>query len=1281
MAERRLAFVLDGRDRLSPVFRRAGESAEDFRRRVQRASDGASGDITTFTRDADGRLRDLRGRFLTTADAARVMGRSLTAPTARVADWSAVSTTASQVGERLLGTLISLAPAAIPAAAALTPLAAGAGAVGVATLAFTAALIPQIGALSEASEAQTKYEDAVAKSGARSEEAVTAHREYLRTVAEMPPETRQAAAALGLLKDEYKEWSNALAGDTMAPLTKGMGILTALLPKTSGLVKGTSGELDRMMTIIGGAMESPGLDRLNTKFTDFAVGTLRRVNDGLVSLTQKDTGKVGAGAAEFMAYARTQGPLAADTLEQIALSLVHVLDAGADVGVGMLQVVNVLASLIAAVPPGAISALLQLAVAIKLVRLAVAGAAASRAAMAAVSAEIVTMRAAAAGTPGRLAAVGAAIGSLSKGAKIALAGTGIGLLVLGIAKLAGLGKTAPPDVDKLTTSLKRLADSGKFSGELQDTFGDMDGLIAKVRKLQTETDKAKQTAFGVRVPVLDDVADWIANNINDMSKGGESLSALKGDFDSLDQAMAGMVGSGHATQAAQDFNMMKAALVKAGVSTKEINALFPEYQAAVSSAAAEQRLAAASMGLFGTQAQQVQAKLDAQKSSADGLRQSLVALNDVNRQGLGGMIGFEAALDAATATIKGHRDALSMTGGQLNLNSEKARTAASALTDLAAKTDEAATTARQSGASWETVNGIYARGRSALIRTADAMGLNRNQAKALADQILQTPNKTAKLKGDLEDLETKLAAAKTKLRSVPDSRKAQVRAEIGDLQRKLGQARYELSTLRDRSVTVTTRYVVVGDSSAARKAGSHGSQLKYADGGLVGFPTGGMVTGPGTGTSDSILARVSNGEFVVRAKSVAKYGARFLAAINEGRLGMAATVGGAGGNMAGAGAEAGRGLSAGLRGAAGEVDASARVMAAAVTAGVRAELEIASPSKKMKALMKDVGKGLILGLTGEKSKISATAKDLVKDIWAAWAGVKTNKDSKLVARVTKDTKKLQALATARDKLAARIKEAKEYAAGVRDTARRDASLGSLGIEEGQVTAGSIKAGLQQKLVKLKAFTSYIGILAKRGLSKVLLRQILDMGPEQGYAYANALAGASSSTLKSINATQAALTSGTDKLGKTGADLLYDSGKNAAKGYLKGLDSQQDAIEKQMLKIAKSMDKAIRKALGIRSPSTVAAVPGGHFTEGIAKGAVDALPVLDRAMDTVAGRMASMRPVVGRPAVVGAGAGVQPIQATITVQSLDPLAAAREVQKLLLKLGRSQGGAVTLQVGR
>lgn len=44
---------------------------------------------------------------------------------------------------------------------------------------------------------------------------------------------------------------------------------------------------------------------------------------------------------------------------------------------------------------------------------------------------------------------------------------------------------------------------------------------------------------------------------------------------------------------------------------------------------------------------------------------------------------------------------------------------------------------------------------------------------------------------------------------------------------------------------------------------------------------GGMVFGAGTSTSDSILARLSNGEFVVRAAAVRKYGSRLLHQINS----------------------------------------------------------------------------------------------------------------------------------------------------------------------------------------------------------------------------------------------------------------------------------------------------------------------------------------------------------------------------------------------------------------
>jgi hypothetical protein len=54
--------------------------------------------------------------------------------------------------------------------------------------------------------------------------------------------------------------------------------------------------------------------------------------------------------------------------------------------------------------------------------------------------------------------------------------------------------------------------------------------------------------------------------------------------------------------------------------------------------------------------------------------------------------------------------------------------------------------------------------------------------------------------------------------------------------------------------------------------------------GTANFARGGRVFGPGTGTSDSILARVSRGEFVVRAAAVQRYGEGVFNALNQMRL-------------------------------------------------------------------------------------------------------------------------------------------------------------------------------------------------------------------------------------------------------------------------------------------------------------------------------------------------------------------------------------------------------------
>lgn len=84
----------------------------------------------------------------------------------------------------------------------------------------------------------------------------------------------------------------------------------------------------------------------------------------------------------------------------------------------------------------------------------------------------------------------------------------------------------------------------------------------------------------------------------------------------------------------------------------------------------------------------------------------------------------------------------------------------------------------------------------------------------------------------------------------------------------------------------------IGLQASAGSGGGDGAQSNAA---------GGYIRGRGTGTSDSILSWLSNGEFVVKAKAVAHYGPQLLHALNNMRLPKFSGGGGVGGAMAMAG--------------------------------------------------------------------------------------------------------------------------------------------------------------------------------------------------------------------------------------------------------------------------------------------------------------------------------------------------------------------------------------------
>ncbi|MBZ6250394.1 hypothetical protein KVH27_18660 [Streptomyces olivaceus] len=890
MAER-LTFTLTGRDELSRVLNNTASSADRLRLRM-----------AGITADSDGRLRDLEGNLLSTDEAARRLDATLGGTRT---SFTTLGEAGDKLGDSLKANLISLLPAAIPMAAGLAGsaavLAGQLGAVAVAAGAYALALGPQIGAIGEAADAQEKYEEALATSGAGSAEAGKAAQEYERQLASLSPATREAAVAVGLLKDNYREWSDSLSGDVMAPFTHGIAVANTLLPKTTGLVKGASTQFDRLITLVAGGIATPGFDALNDRFTDFATNTLDNGIDKLtVFLAKLDAGEYDGGPInEFFDYTRDVGPEVWDTLENIADALLTMVEAGADVGVGLLDVVNVLTGIVSAVPPEAVATILQLAIAIKAVKLAGVGADAARAAMAGLGVQIGIMTTAAAGSTGIIAGTTAAVGALSRTAKLAMAGTGIGLLLVGLDMLSSKSQKPKPDVDKLTTSLTELGSSGKLGGEAVRAYGDDLGGLADAFQKVADPEG------------LDQVQQSI---ISFFGTDSTPVKEAKENVDALDKALAGMVANGQADLAAEALEHVSAKLQEQGLSASEVEGQLDDYKDALAAQALEQELAAQAAGIYGTQVQAVQGKLDAQKQSADGLRQSIIALNDANRSAYDAQIQFEAGIDALTESFKEN-------GATLDLNTESGRANGQAMSSAAKAHDEMLASGLAAGESLASMTGKSEQLRAKMTELAKQTGMTDAEARDYVNTLLGTPediqtnvilerqdaieglnNVQAEIKATPDahtvTVDTLNAAAIAaleavglKTRRLPDGR-TEVYTANGQALGSIGAVDKALTNLDGNTAstrvinTIVTNYVTnyLQGRSQHDIVGATGG-LYTGDGFKHGYSVGGRVKGPGTGTSDDVPAPwLSNGEFVIREAMVDRYGEDLFQALNSGTL-------------------------------------------------------------------------------------------------------------------------------------------------------------------------------------------------------------------------------------------------------------------------------------------------------------------------------------------------------------------------------------------------------------
>jgi TP901 family phage tail tape measure protein len=442
--------------------------------------------------------------------------------------------------------------------------------------------------------------------------------------------------------------------------------------------------------------------------------------------------------------------------------------------------------------------------------------------MAAASLKMTALRAASISAGGGLAGLKASFVALGTAAKATVIIAGIAAVVAAMHALSE--SKASIDVDRMATSLMNFGRNGAVTGELASNLGDLSESIAMVSKTASDNKL---------VAGISNLGSWLGMT------SGPSVGKAKENVDALDKSLASLVTSGHADLAAAASTRLQKAWEAGGGSAERYTSTMDDYAAALDGAKTASDLTAEAQGAFGKAAQDTKAKLDIQKQAADGLRESLVALNDTNRKGLNAQSDFEQAIDAATAAITDHRKALSYVHGELDLNSQASRDAYKPLSDLAAATDAAAAAAKDQGKSWQAVDGIYERGRAQLIKTADAMGLTADQANDLADQILLIPDKTVSVTGDVKDLTAKLADAKARLAKAPASKKVAINGEIADLTKKLAAAQRAINALQGKTIDVRTNFITTNTQYGvvAHEGGG------YAHGGVVGAAGGGPRSG------------------------------------------------------------------------------------------------------------------------------------------------------------------------------------------------------------------------------------------------------------------------------------------------------------------------------------------------------------------------------------------------------------------------------------------------------
>lgn len=387
-------------------------------------------------------------------------------------------------------------------------------------------------------------------------------------------------------------------------------------------------------------------------------------------------------------------------------------------------------------------------------------------------------------------------------------------------------------------------------------------------------------------------------------------------------------------------------------------------------------------------------------------------------------------------------------------------------------------------------------------------------------------------------------------------------------------AQRAINNLRGKTVEITYH---------GRRTGvAVGGNVALAGGGTVpALAPGGTVPGSRVPYRDSVLTYLAGGEEVIsNARGQADRYRPLLKAINADRLAAGGTV------AAAAQALARGGRSRRRRGSSGPT--------------------VRSVTKGLVASFDETG---LAGVTTAQGKLNSKLAEYHRKHSANAAAAK--RAYRVTQRALADEyAALKKNAKARDVIVAKIKAAKEAGAAAKDAALASLDVSSIAaVNDAPMTGGFIVKGLQDRVAALKKFQADLAELRRRGVDKALVGDLAQKGVEAGGAYASALASATSEQISAVNQAQKDIRT---QAGKIGADTT--------KGLAAGLASELRAIDRAGTRLANALLRAVRRRLGIRSPSRELRKDGRHSVAGMIDGLRREIPAAEAQATALAARV-------------------------------------------------------------